>query len=143
MNIDYKDIRVDPIWNGSNWFPQYNGVRVTHIPSGISAECTEGRSQHRNRFDAMEKLKEALKDWVEPVGDTVAISDAAKILTQIDFEREKLDKESMSLTEEINHILSEAFDKVKSLGKKQEQLIQRRIDLEQTALNTIKATLEK
>lgn len=49
----------------------------------------------------------------------------------------------MSLTEEINYILSEAFDKVKSLGKKQEQLIQRRIDLEQTALNTLKATLEK
>lgn len=71
MNIDYKDIRVDPIWNGSSWFPQYNGVRVTHIPSGISAECTEGRSQHRNQFDAMEKLKEALKDWVEPVGDKI------------------------------------------------------------------------
>lgn len=76
-------------------------------------------------------------------GDTVAISDAAKILTQIDFEREKLDKESISLTEEINNILSEAFNKVRSLGKKQEQLIQRRIDLEQTALNTLIATLEK
>jgi len=45
-------------------------------------------------------------------GNTVTISDAAKILTQIDIEREELDKESMSLTEEINHILSEAFDKV-------------------------------
>ena len=76
-------------------------------------------------------------------GDTVAISDAAKILTQIDFEREKLDKESISLTEEINNILSEAFNKVRSFGKKQEQLIQRRIDLEQTALNTLVATLEK
>lgn len=76
-------------------------------------------------------------------GDTVAISDAAKILTQIDFEREKLDKESISMTEEINNILSEAFNKVRSLGKKQEQLIQRRIDLEQTALNTLIATLEK
>lgn len=76
-------------------------------------------------------------------GNTVTISDTAKILTQIDIEREELDKESMSLTEEINHILFEAFDKVKSLGKKQEQLIQRRIDLEQTALNTLKATLEK
>ena len=75
--------------------------------------------------------------------DTFAISDAAKILTQIDFEREKLDKESISLTEEINNILSEAFNKVRSLGKKQEQLIQRRIDLEQTALNTLIATLEK
>ena len=75
--------------------------------------------------------------------DTVAISDAAKILTQIDFEREKLDKESISLAEEINNILSEAFNKVRSLGKKQEQLIQRRIDLEQTALNTLIATLEK
>lgn len=76
-------------------------------------------------------------------GNTVTISDAAKILTQIDIEREELDKESMSLTEEINNILSEAFNKVRSLGKKQEQLIRRRIDLEQTALNTIIATLEK
>lgn len=76
-------------------------------------------------------------------GNTVTISDAAKILTQIDIEREELDKESISLTEEINNILSEAFNKVRSLGKKQEQLIQRRIDLEQTALNTIITTLEK
>lgn len=32
-------------------------------------------------------------------GNTVTISDAAKILTQIDIERAELDKESMSLTE--------------------------------------------
>ena len=73
MELDPKDIRVEPIWSGSSWFPQYNGVKVTHIPSGISAECTEGGSQHRNRFDAVEKLKELLKDWVAPTENSIVM----------------------------------------------------------------------
>lgn len=35
-------------------------VRVTHIPTGIFAQCGSDRSQHRNRTVAMEMVEWAL-----------------------------------------------------------------------------------
>jgi protein subunit release factor A len=32
------------------------GVRVTHLPSGLSAECKTERSQHRNRAIALDMI---------------------------------------------------------------------------------------
>jgi protein subunit release factor A len=32
------------------------GIRVTHLPTGLAAECNTGRSQHRNRQVAMDMI---------------------------------------------------------------------------------------
>ena len=42
------------------------GVRIKHIPSGITVTCEEHRSQHRNREAALEKLIEKLKKKNKP-----------------------------------------------------------------------------
>lgn len=35
-----------------------SAVRVTHLPTGVSTVCRDGRSQHRNKAQAIEKLKD-------------------------------------------------------------------------------------
>lgn len=38
-------------------------VRATHIPSGISVVCMTSRSQHQNKKEAIERLKEKVQSW--------------------------------------------------------------------------------
>lgn len=38
-----------------------SGVRLTHLPTGISVTARESRSQHRNRRAALARLREALQ----------------------------------------------------------------------------------
>jgi protein subunit release factor A len=35
-------------------------IRVTHLPSGVSAQCGACRSQHKNRMIAIEMIEAAL-----------------------------------------------------------------------------------
>lgn len=41
---------------GSSWFPNNSGVRVTYMPTGEYAECSEGKSQWSNRAEAYKQL---------------------------------------------------------------------------------------
>ena len=62
-----KDFRVDTFRCGGKGGQHQNktdsGARVTHIPSGLSAECRETRSQHTNRTRAFNKLAPKVVNW--------------------------------------------------------------------------------
>ncbi|MFQ5446598.1 MAG: peptide chain release factor 1, partial [Saprospiraceae bacterium] len=60
VNINKADLRVDTFRSsgagGQHVNKTESGVRITHLPTGVVVECTEGRSQHSNRDIAEQKL---------------------------------------------------------------------------------------
>lgn len=62
-----KDFRIDKFRSGGKGGQHQNktdtGVRITHIPSGLSAECRDTRSQITNQRKAFNKLAPKVENW--------------------------------------------------------------------------------
>lgn len=126
ININPADLRIDT-YRASGAGGQHiqktdSAVRITHLPTGITAECQDGRSQHSNKASAMKVLISRLlniqkeKERSERADlrkSLVGSGDRSERIRTYNFPQGRLTDHRINLTlYKLNDILSGNLDEV-------------------------------
>lgn len=120
--MNNEDLRIETInqsTQGQHIQRQEQGVRITHIPTGITVEYREERSQIKNKEKCLEKLEyivqainehEALKEKNEKLNKIIKNIETDKNCYDCIREQEQLDKESQQQLNEAVELLKRIND---------------------------------
>ena len=69
LEINPADVQIDgysSVHQSGFSLQPLNGVKITHLPTGITVTCENERSQYRNKAIAVAELKEKLRNYKAP-----------------------------------------------------------------------------
>lgn len=87
MKLKPEELQISMFNTAQGGFamPNWNGVRIEHIPTGVMAEWSAERSQHKNKALAMELLEKRLEEYYWQMPQELPVREAEDPATCIDL----------------------------------------------------------
>jgi peptide chain release factor 1 len=126
IRIDAKDLRIDTFCSsgagGQSVNTTYSAVRIVHIPTGVTVQCQDERSQTKNKDKAMKVLRARLyeietgekeKERAEARKSQVGSGDRSERIRTYNFPQNRITDHRTGLTlHKLEQVLEGAMDEM-------------------------------